>query len=138
MQLPGTVNRPRIGVGILISHNEQYLLLKRKGAHGEETWAPPGGHLEFGESLIECAKREAYEETNVHIKDILFLTITEDIFIPQEKHYITLWVAANYDAGTVQNNEPEKCDAIAWFDKDNFPQDLFLPFTHLLQQYPQL
>jgi 8-oxo-dGTP diphosphatase len=130
-------NRPKIGVGVLISHNEQYLLMKRKGAHGVGTWAPPGGHLEFGESVVECAKREAFEETNLQIKNVLFLTITEDIFA-QEQHYITLWVAAEYDSGILKNNEPEKCEDIGWFTKDQFPQELFLPFKHLLIQYPSL
>ncbi len=53
---------PRVGVAVLISRGKQVLLLKRKGVLGAGSWAPPGGHLDFGESPEECAIREAKEE----------------------------------------------------------------------------
>ena len=53
----------RVGVGVIIRKNDQVLLGERKGAHGEGTWAFPGGHLEFGETLVECSLR-AYEASN--------------------------------------------------------------------------
>ncbi len=42
--------RPKVGLGVLIFKDGKVLLGKRKGAHGEGTWCPPGGHLEFGET----------------------------------------------------------------------------------------
>jgi len=42
---------PRVGLGVLIIKDGKVLLGRRKGAHGEGTWAPPGGHLECGESF---------------------------------------------------------------------------------------
>lgn len=125
-------NRPKIGIGILIRNNDKFLLLKRKNVHGNGTWAPPGGHLELGESVIECAKRETLEEVNVVIENVKIVTITEDIF-DVERHYITIWVAADY-TGTIKNNEPEKCDAVEWFSEYEFPNELFLSFKNLLRQ----
>ncbi|MEK6901677.1 MAG: NUDIX domain-containing protein, partial [Nanoarchaeota archaeon] len=80
---------PQVGVGVLIVKNNKVLLGKRKNAHGEGTWCPPGGHLEFGESFEDCARRETFEETGISIKNIRFITATNDIF-SEEKHYITL------------------------------------------------
>ncbi len=50
---------PRVGVAVL-AHNKhnQVVLGKRKNSHGNGDWAPPGGHLEFKETPIECAMRE--------------------------------------------------------------------------------
>jgi 8-oxo-dGTP diphosphatase len=127
------INRPKIGVGVLIKHDNKILLLKRKNAHGCGTWAPPGGHLELGESVLDCAQREALEEANVTIKNARILTITEDIFDAQ-KHYITIWVVSDYDAGIVTNNEPEKCEALEWRALNNLPENLFLSFSNLLKQ----
>jgi 8-oxo-dGTP diphosphatase len=47
---------PRVGVGVIIIKNNKVLLLKRKASHGIGTWAFVGGHLEFNETLEECAK----------------------------------------------------------------------------------
>ena len=74
------MNRPQVGVAVIIAHNGRVLLLKRKGSHGEGTWAPPGGHLEFGESLEECAMRETLEETEIVIDNVQFVAITNDVF----------------------------------------------------------
>ena len=44
---------PRVGIGVIALNNQGKILLgKRKNAHGDGDWAPPGGHLEFGESPV--------------------------------------------------------------------------------------
>jgi 8-oxo-dGTP diphosphatase len=53
--------RPAVGVAAIVTKNGKVLLGKRKGAHGEGSWAFPGGHLEFNESIEDCAKREVFE-----------------------------------------------------------------------------
>ncbi len=50
--------RIRIGVGVMIFKDGKVLAGRRKGAHGEGTWAWPGGHLEYMESFEGCARRE--------------------------------------------------------------------------------
>ncbi len=42
--------RPQVGTGIIITKDNQVLLIKRKGPQGAGTWSTPGGHLEFGEA----------------------------------------------------------------------------------------
>jgi len=42
------------------------------------TWVPPGGHCEDGESIEACARREFYEETNYRLGDLHLLTQFED------------------------------------------------------------
>ena len=91
------MNFPRVGVGVLIKNNAGEILLgKRRGSHGSNHWAPPGGHLEFGETIHECARREVAEETGLVIHDISALTFTNDIFKNEKKHYITIFVTAKF------------------------------------------
>lgn len=53
----------------------------------------PGGHLEFGESWEECARREILEETGLAVRDVRFLTATNDVFAAEKKHYVTIFMA---------------------------------------------
>ncbi len=52
----------RVGVGIMIFKDGKVLMGRRKGSHGAGEYAFPGGHLDFGESFEDCAKRETLEE----------------------------------------------------------------------------
>src|SRR5262245_6048430 len=81
----------RVGVGVIVKRNGMILLGKRKNAHGTGLWAPPGGHLEFGETVEACAKRELLEETGLIANSIQLGPWTENIMEEGKKHYITLF-----------------------------------------------
>lgn len=55
-------------------------------------WAFPGGHLEYGEEIIECAERETLEETGLNVQGRDIVAVTNDVFTELGKHYITLFV----------------------------------------------
>lgn len=124
---------PRVGVGVIICRAGKVLLGKRIGSHGAETWSFPGGHLEFGESIEECARRETLEETNLPIQNIRKGPFTNDIFSSEEKHYITLFVIADALEGDAQLMEPNKCLEWKWFAWSDLPQPLFLPVQNLIK-----
>ena len=126
--------RPKVGVGVLIIKDNKILFIKRKGAHGEGSWCPPGGHLEFNEQLEECAIREVLEETGIKISNIKFAGLTNDIFETEGKHYITIHMLADYESGQEILKEPEKSTEIKWFDWNNLPQPLFVPTDNLVKQ----
>jgi len=57
---------PRVGLGVLIFNERNQLLLgQRLNSHGADSWGPPGGHLEFGETFEEGAIKEVAEETGI-------------------------------------------------------------------------
>ena len=130
---------PRVGVGVIIEHDGQVLLLKRRQVHGAGTWSTPGGHLEFGESPEACAIREVQEETGVTIEDAQFIAITNDCFEENGKHYVTIWMQGRYVSGKPVINAAYEMSAVGWFSWDNLPGVLFLPLQHLLdgQCYPR-
>ena len=126
--------RPLIGVAAIVIKDNKVLLGKRINSHGAGTWQFPGGHLEFNESIESCAKREVLEETGIHINNIRLGTFTNDIFRQEEKHYVTLYVLCEYDRGTLELKEPEKCEKWDWFHWDRLPEPKFLPMENLLKQ----
>jgi len=125
--------RPKVGVGVIIIKDNKVLLGKRKNAHGAGSWNFPGGHLEYGESWENCATRETIEETNIIINNIRFAAATNDIFPMEEKHYITIYMLAEYKSGEVKIMEPDKCEEWDWFEWDKLPQPLFIPAQNLLK-----
>jgi len=128
-----TENRPKVGVSVIIRKDNKVMLGKRIGSHGAGTWAFPGGHLEFGESVEKCAKREIEEETGLKLKNFKTGPFTNDIFKKENKHYITLFVIADIKVGEPKVMEPEKCEEWKWFDWSNLPKPLFLPIENLLK-----
>jgi ADP-ribose pyrophosphatase YjhB (NUDIX family) len=63
--------KPRIAVDLVILHYTRgrfdgIVLVERK--YRPYGWAFPGGMLEYGETLEDAAKREALEETGLHIE----------------------------------------------------------------------
>ncbi|KAI2620417.1 NUDIX hydrolase domain-like protein [Hypoxylon sp. NC1633] len=148
---------PRVGVAALIRNARgEFVLGKRKGSHGAGTWQFPGGHLEMGESLLECAERETLEETGLKVKGQRVVAVTNDVFDPSTKHYITVFVACRREneGDEPQSLEPEKCESWHWIGWDEIKRwcehhddevtpewaqnKCFLPIRHLARDYPQV
>lgn len=127
-----SIVRPMVGVAIIIEREGRVLLLQRHRSHGSGTWATPGGHLDFGEAPEQCAIREAQEETGLEVTEVSFRTITNDVFVAEGKHYITIWMEARAYSGEPIVNAPDEASAIGWFAWDALPQPLFLPVENLL------
>ena len=131
------MERPKVGLGIIVFKDGKLLMLRRKGAHGEGSWSVPGGHLEFNEGIEDGAKREVLEETGIKVGNIMFVAFTNDIFEDENKHYITIFVKADYTSGDLKINKDESTE-LGWFAPNALPQPLFLPFDNLLKNkcYP--
>lgn len=125
------MQRPSIGLGILVKKEGKVLLLQRKNAHGEGSWCFPGGHIELFETVEQTAKREVLEESGVHIKNIKIIGLTNDFFEKEGKHYFTIFASADWESGEATITEPEKTIQIGWFDWKKPPQPLFIPTNNL-------
>lgn len=97
-------------------------------------WAPPGGHLEFGETVEECAKRELLEETGLIATSTRLGPWVENMMDSGKKHYITLLVFVDAFEGTPALLEPDKCAGWEWFTWDALPEPLFDSITTALAE----
>lgn len=129
----------RVGVASWIVNPADCVLLGlRKSAHGAGTWAPPGGHLEFGETPKDAAIRETIEETglDLYLDNVQFRGFTNDIFSAEDKHYITMhFVTRIHREMFAKLREPDKCIMWRWFPRYELPRNLFAPAAQFLQQH---
>ncbi len=128
----------RVGVGLYIFNDKNQLLLGlRKSKHGNGTWCPPGGHMEFGESNEQAAIREAKEETGLDIlpEDVKMEGVTNDFYQESKKHYITLHLSCRRYSGIPQIAEPDKCAGWQWFNLDALPQNLMLSTQNFIGRF---
>ena len=134
MENQGEKIRPLVGVGVYVFKEGKVLLGKRKGAHGAGAWACPGGHLEFGESVEDCAVRELAEETGLKALSVQTGIWSNDV-IDGNKHYITFAAVVEQFEGKPQLLEPHKCEEWQWFSIDALPTPLFPPITAFFEKY---
>ncbi|KAF7808947.1 nudix hydrolase 1 [Senna tora] len=129
---------PRVAVVVFLLKGRSVLLGRRRSSVGDSTFALPGGHLEFGESFEECAKREVKEETGMEIEKTEFLTVTNNVFkeIRKPCHYVTIFVRATPadSEQAPQNLEADKCDGWDWYEWGNLPKPLFGPLERMVNE----
>jgi 8-oxo-dGTP diphosphatase len=125
--------QPRVGMGVFVIRDGKFLMGHRIGSHGEGTWSIPGGHMEYGETFEQTAKREVMEETGIAVQNVRFGAVTNDLFETDKKHYVTIWVLSDWLENEPSITEPDKFIDQEWIDINNLPEPLFLPWDSLLK-----
>ena len=123
----------RLAVDAVVEHAGQLLLIEYDDARLGRHWGLPGGGVEPGEGIHDAVRREVAEETGLEAVVTGYGPFTNDIFVDEGKHYVTLFVLASAPEGLPQVMEPEKCAEWRWCAWDALPSPLFLSVQHLLE-----
>jgi 8-oxo-dGTP diphosphatase len=124
-----------IGTHILVLKDNKVLLGKRVG-NFIGTWSMPGGKLDFGEDLEDCAVRELLEETGLKAKSLQFISLSDNIdMIDTESHFVTIGFLCTEFEGSLTVMEPLKITDWTWFDLNILPSPLFSTSAKVLEYY---
>ncbi|MGI5285226.1 NUDIX hydrolase [Nonomuraea polychroma] len=119
-----------VDVHVILERADQVLLCLREGTGYRDGWyCLPSGHLEEGETVVDCAIREAREEVGVHL-DPAFLrpaTVVHHLS-PEGKPRMGVFFATDCWNGELFNAEPAKCAELRWVPAEQLP-DNTVPYT---------
>lgn len=125
----------KLGVNVILEKDGKVLLGKRLNAAGHGTYGFPGGHVEFGESLVEAAKRELREETGLVTDDLLFIEIIDQPQTISPEHYVQINFFCKNFHGELTICEPHKCEKWEWFDMHNLPANIFVSHQEFIRAF---
>ena len=91
--------------------------------------------MEAGETLEECARREAEEELGVVVGDLRFLCVSN--IIAYGKHYVDIEFLGDIGNQVPRLAEPEGFSEFDWFPLDSLPNPPFRSGALCPGQLPQ-
>jgi len=118
-----------VAVHLLLIHDGQVLLLQRANTGYEDgNYSLIAGHLDGGEPIKDAMIREASEEAGIEITpdDLEVVGVMHQIDPLEE--YIDFFLVARRWRGEIDNREPHKCSALAWYSLDRLPPNV-IPYV---------
>ncbi|WP_171183887.1 NUDIX hydrolase [Ruegeria sp. HKCCC2117] len=111
------IQTPKIGALAVVLHQDQVLLVQRSKQPDAGLWGFPGGHVEWGETVLQAAQRELREETSVIAEPSHYLKnldlLRHDPNGQVLSHYLLVGVACTYLSGAPEAGD-DALDA-RWF-----------------------
>lgn len=105
----------RIRVAVILMQGSKILLIRHQ--KGDSTyWLIPGGGVDFGETIQECALREIKEETNLDIKIKKLVLINESIAPDGTRHILNLFFLGEILGGSIKVGEEERLKELKFVD----------------------
>jgi mutator protein MutT len=123
-----------LAIHLFFFQNNQVLLLRRFNTGYEDgNYSVPAGHVEAGESAIQCAVREAREEAGVELKP-QHIVFAHAMHRKSDDERVNFFFVVTQWHGEITNTEPHKCDDLSWHPLDSLPHNVIPYVRHALKQ----
>ncbi len=124
-----------VAVHLFFLHDQQILLLRRFNTGYEDgSYSVVAGHVDAGETVTQAAMREANEEIGVMLEPT-DIQIVHVMHRKSEDERIDFFMAVRHWVGEVTNNEPQKCDDLAWVAVDALPNNTIPYVKRAIENY---
>ncbi len=120
--------QPIVGVGGVVIHGNQVLLIRRGHEPLKGEWSIPGGMLELGESLEEGVCRELLEETGLKVLPLEALLVFDRIQKNGKRvqyHYVIVDYVCRRTGGRLKARS-DVLDA-RWVEREELPKYRITP-----------
>lgn len=118
---------------IILNQDNQVLLGKRKNAYSSGFYGMPGGRVELDEKLTDAVIRELAEECNLTPLSIEYVGVARE---NQDKYsFVHFGFLVKKTVGSLQNNEPDKCEGWEWHNLKNLPENILPGHKAILEMF---
>ncbi|GFZ93373.1 DNA mismatch repair protein MutT [Paenibacillus marchantiophytorum] len=142
-KIVGTIPLILVGSVVIITDEENKILLQKRMHHPVGRYGLPGGLMELGESTIETAQREVYEETGLTVRNLKLI----DVFSGKENFIkapngdefyvvVTAYWTKEY-SGTLEVNDEESM-SLEFFNIDDLPENIAKSHREMINKYRNL
>jgi len=119
--------RPRVRVGVLLVREGNVLLVKHR-RDNLEYWLLPGGGLDWGESIRNCAVRECKEELGLDVDVGEVIGIAESVPPQARRHIVHIALRGRILGGTEQlGQEDQRLIGMSWHRLEDWTGLIFFP-----------
>jgi ADP-ribose pyrophosphatase YjhB (NUDIX family) len=97
-----------ISAAALVLDEDRLLLVNHRELGAYDFWLPPGGSLEGSESILDCARRETFEETGLTVQPQRILYVQE--FVEPGYHFVKFFILCKSFSGelTLANRDADE------------------------------
>ncbi len=120
-----SMRNPRLTVDGVIVRGSKLLLIRRGNPPFKNTWALPGGFVDYGETVETAVRREAQEETGLETSIRRLVGVYSDPDRDPRGHTVSVVFLLDVESGSPQGGD-DAAEA-KWFALDNLPE---LAFDH--------
>ena len=130
--LPGSV--------VIIVNDKGEVLLQERN---DGSWGLPGGLMNLGESLIDTAKREVFEETRLHVDNLLLLDVLSGpkYFFKNSNGDEVYSVTAVYKSSDYTGKlmpDMKESKSLSFWNVDELPEKMDLEYRDCINVYQRM
>lgn len=136
-----TVTKARTGVFvnvalILRKDREVLLHLRKNTGFADGYYGLVSGHVENNEPAKQAMIREAYEEARINILPE-HLHLVHVMHRKTNRFNVDLFFECTSWSGTITNNEPDRCEELAFFPVDSLPENTIDAISQAIKNIAQ-
>lgn len=124
---------PKITVDGIIIKDDEIILIKRKYEPYKNSWALPGGYVEYNEKTEDAIIREIFEETGIKTKINKLIGVYSDPKRDPRGHTISIIYELKIIKGKIKSGDD--ASEVDFFKFDNIPEKLSFDHKKIISDY---
>jgi len=124
---------PKITVDGIIKKGKEILLIRRRNIPFKNSWALPGGYLEYNEKTEDAVIREIFEETGLFTEIINLIGVYSDPKRDPRGHTVSIIYELRIIKGKLESGDD--ATDVNFFNLNNLPDNLAFDHKKVIKDY---